>query len=109
MGVAEIILSIEIELDPEDKQYVARCNELGTSTCGDTLDEARDNIAEAIQVHLEALEATGDLERVLSDAGVEITATPTLALMPWGMPENVPLMQPWARKMEGAVRVPVHA
>lgn len=102
MGV--VVLSVEIKL--EDNQYVARCVELGTSTCADTTSEAIDNISEAIELHLEALEEVGELSLVLREAGVEITQPSELAL---ATQERAPLSNNWVRKMESSVRVPVYA
>jgi predicted RNase H-like HicB family nuclease len=39
----------------EDGQYVSHCPELGTVSCGSTIDEAFANLEEAIEVHLSAL------------------------------------------------------
>ena len=44
----------------EDGQYVSHCPELGTVSCGSTLDEAFANLEEAIEVHLSALEEVED-------------------------------------------------
>lgn len=69
----EIALTVDVEREEnEHVQYVARCVELGTSTCGDTVAEALDNIADAIAVHLHALEQLGTREQVLREAGVEV-------------------------------------
>jgi predicted RNase H-like HicB family nuclease len=38
-----------------DKFYVARCPELGVTTQGRTLKEAKKNLKEAIDLHLEAM------------------------------------------------------
>lgn len=56
----------------EEAQYVARCVELGISSCGDSLDEALENIEEATTLYLNTLEEVGERDRVFSDAGIEI-------------------------------------
>ena len=38
-----------------DKFYIARCPELGVTTQGRTLKEAKKNLKEAIDLHLEAM------------------------------------------------------
>ena len=47
------------------------CRELGTASCGDTIDEALQNLEDAIGVHLGALEETGELGRFLRDRNVK--------------------------------------
>ena len=42
-------------VEQEGEQYVSKCLELGTSSCGDTIEEAFSNLEEAINVHLGAL------------------------------------------------------
>ena len=42
-------------VEQEGEQYVSTCLELGTSSCGDTIEEAFSNLEEAISVHLDAL------------------------------------------------------
>ena len=42
-------------VEKEDDQFVSTCPELGTASCGDTIEEAFANLEEAIEVHLSAL------------------------------------------------------
>ena len=48
----------------EDGQFVSLCPELGTASCGDTVDEAFRNISEATIQYLNAIEANGERERI---------------------------------------------
>ena len=50
-------------VEPEDHLFVSYCPELGVASCGETAEEALDNLGEAIAVHLEALEEIGELRR----------------------------------------------
>ena len=59
-------------VEKEGDQFVSICRELGTASCGDTIEEAFSNLEEAIEVHLEALKETGERERVFSERGIEI-------------------------------------
>jgi predicted RNase H-like HicB family nuclease len=63
-------------VDKEDDQFVSYCRELGTASCGDTVDEALANLGEAIEVHLEALEETGELLRFLRERNIRIDIAP---------------------------------
>lgn len=102
----EIALTVDIEREENERvQYVARCVELGTSTCGDTVDEALENIADAIAVHLHALERLGQREQVLRDAGVEVMLPSARALTTEGMTYRSEV-----QKMRSSLRLPaVHA
>lgn len=56
----------------EEDVWTAKCQELGTATFGDTFEEARQNIEEAIQVHLSTLEDVGERERFFKENGIKI-------------------------------------
>ena len=60
----------------EDEQWVSRCRELGTSSCGDTAEEALDNLSDAIDVHLGALEESGEINWVLRERNINIYLPP---------------------------------
>ena len=62
--------------EKEDGQFVSYCPELGTSSCGDTVDEALANLGEAIEVHLDALEEVGTLHDVLRERHIRIDSGP---------------------------------
>ena len=65
------ILLTEV-IEPEDGQFAAHCLELGTATCGDTIEEALGNLREAIMVHLNALEEVGTRGRVFEERNIAI-------------------------------------
>lgn len=69
-------ITLTVRIEPDDDQYVARCVELGTSTCGDDFDEALANITEAVSLHLDVLDARGELADALAAAGVAPGPTP---------------------------------
>ena len=59
-------------VEREEEQFVSFCRELGTTSCGDTIDEALQNLEDAIEVHLAALEETGELGRFLRERNINI-------------------------------------
>ena len=59
-------------VEKEGAQYVSYCRELGTSSCGDTSDEALINLGDAIEVHLNALQEVGELHKVLRERRIRI-------------------------------------
>lgn len=48
-------MKLTIKIWKEDKWYIARVPELGVTTQGKTLKEAKGNLREATQLHLEAM------------------------------------------------------
>jgi len=60
----------------EGSQFVSHCRELGTSSCGDTVDEALESLGDAIGVHINALIETGELHRVLRERNIRIDLQP---------------------------------
>ena len=58
-------------LRQEDDIWSAECKELGTASCGDTFEEARANLREAIGLHLNTLEDVGECERFLKENNIK--------------------------------------
>lgn len=63
----------------EEDVRTAGCKELGTATFGNTLEEARDSLNEAIELHLNTLEDVGERKRFLKERGIERTAKAELS------------------------------
>jgi len=59
----------------ENKKWVAYCEELGTSTFGRSLTEAKERIRDAVLCHLNALEDVGERERFFKEHGIEFYQT----------------------------------
>ncbi len=51
--------------------YVTFCPELGVYSQGETIEEARANLTEAVELYLESAKELGILGEVLEEAGVE--------------------------------------
>lgn len=51
----------------DDGTWLARCEELGTSTYGNTFEEVKVEIGELIKLHLDTLEKNGERERFLAE------------------------------------------
>jgi predicted RNase H-like HicB family nuclease len=67
IGLAKLRLTILIW--EEEGAYVSRCQELEVASCGDTPEEALDNIREAIELYLENARELGilqDIEPILT-------------------------------------------
>ena len=46
----------------EGNQYVSKCPELEVASCGDTLEEALENLKEAVELYIENAKELGILE-----------------------------------------------
>ena len=63
----------------EEGVFVAHTPELDVSSCGDTADEARQNIRVAVQVFLQTADENGTLADVMEEAGYKPAADGWLA------------------------------
>jgi len=102
MRKATRYITVTVEIEEADGQYAARCVELGTASCGDTLEEAFTNIKEAMAVDLNALEEVGEREEFFKERGIKIRER---------VQREHPLMKPvsseaWTRVYDAKVRVP---
>ena len=61
--------SIRIEIFKEGEEYVASSPELNVSSFGETIEEAKLAIKEAIKAFMEECEKMGTLDDVLEEAG----------------------------------------
>ena len=74
-------LVITEEIWKEGNVYVAHCPELDVVSCGKDIDEARKNLLEVIEIHLEETAKLGTLKAFLEEAGYDVnTSQPTLQL-----------------------------
>lgn len=56
----------------EGHTYVSYCPELDVSSCGNNIDEARNNLKMAVSLFIEEAENMGTLEDILDEAGYEL-------------------------------------
>lgn len=63
------------EYRKEGRKWVGTCQELGTSTFGRKLDEARCRLEEAVELHLETLEQVGERERFFREHQIPVYST----------------------------------
>ena len=86
MSTERDIVVLTSVVEREGDMFVSTCIELGTSSCGDTIQEAFENLEEAIAVHLDALEEVGETERVFEERGIEILRAPIEESVPRPVP-----------------------
>ena len=62
--------TVECKIEKEEGGYSSICKKLGVASCGDNIDEALENLADAIDVHLQTLKDIGQLDQFLKEKGV---------------------------------------
>jgi predicted RNase H-like HicB family nuclease len=97
-----IVILTEI-VEEKDGQFASYCRELGTASCGDTIEEAFANLEEAIKVHGAALNEAGELGRFFRERNINIHDVPPEDLY-LTVPYNTPfktLQQPVSVSLPG--------
>lgn len=61
------------EILPEGDCFVGLCRELDVSSFGDTPDEAKESLQEAVEAFIDGCELLGTLDEVLQESGFELT------------------------------------
>ena len=65
-------IQITEELWKEGSMFVSYAPELDIAACGETAQQAKDNLQEVIQINFEEMKKLGTLEKFLIDAGFDI-------------------------------------
>ena len=61
--------------EEEDGRWVGICHELGASAYGDTLEEARGELSDAVLLEMNEMRRLGFGEEFLADRGVKVSVT----------------------------------
>ena len=61
----------------EGSVYVSYCPQLDVSSCGDTVEEARRMLKEAVYLFIEGAEELGTLKEILEEAGFQLEMSDT--------------------------------
>ncbi len=56
----------------EGEQWVSECVELGTASCGDSIEDAFDALNDATVLYLQAVEEAGETDRIFRERGIEV-------------------------------------
>jgi predicted RNase H-like HicB family nuclease len=64
-----IILELSIFVRKEGNQYASWCPELDVASCGDTMEEACDNLDDAVDLYLDTLAKEGKFFEILEERG----------------------------------------
>jgi predicted RNase H-like HicB family nuclease len=60
------------EIWKEGNMYTSYCHELDVVSCGDTVEKARENLKDAIEIFLEETAKKGILKELLEEAGFSL-------------------------------------
>ncbi len=67
--------------DEVEGGYSISCLDLGVTSQGETIDEAKKNIVEAVELYLESARDIGILDEILEEAGIDLkTASDAITL-----------------------------
>ena len=69
-----VVLTGTVQWD--EVAYWSRSPELGVASCGDTIEEALDNLGEALAIFFEDLADIGTLDRELREKGLAVNTGP---------------------------------
>lgn len=64
-------IHLKVEIFKEDDVYVAMTPELNVSSFGETIDDAKASVKEAIEAFIEECERMGTLDEVLEESGFQ--------------------------------------
>jgi predicted RNase H-like HicB family nuclease len=67
---------LTLTVSKEGKHYVSECEELGTASFGETVDEAVANVIDASTEYLRAIERLGERKRIFKERGIAIRRAP---------------------------------
>ncbi len=72
IGAPDFVFSLTFDLEQEGNQWTATCLELGTSTFGDTINEAKNELQEAVILQLDEMERLGFIDDYLEENRVQV-------------------------------------
>ncbi len=76
----ELILTVVIK--KESGKYSSWCPELDVASQGDTVEEARKNLKEAVESHVETMIKNGDVKELLEKLGMSLEDLKKKTLLP---------------------------
>jgi predicted RNase H-like HicB family nuclease len=69
-------LMLTLRVAKEGDQWSAICEELGTATYADTVEEALAELRELVGLHLDALKDVGERKQFFEDHGIDVHTVP---------------------------------
>lgn len=65
-------IEFNVEVWKEGDMFVSYVPQIDISSCGKTVDQARNNIREALELYFDESENMGTLQQILEEAGFEV-------------------------------------
>lgn len=65
-------ITLTLEVEREDDQYVALCPELDVASYGDSVEDAIEHLKDAVSLYLDSIEQDGERPRVFQERGIKI-------------------------------------
>ena len=69
----EVFIELSVLVRRQENRFASWCPELDVASCGDTIDEACDNLHDAIDLYLDTLSDEGELMQVLQERSINPT------------------------------------
>lgn len=73
-------LHLSEEIWKEDNMYLSYCPELDIASCGVTIEQAKKNLKEVVQINIEETKKKGVFRTFLEEAGFDLTQGDDLTL-----------------------------
>ena len=73
-------LKVTEEIWKEGGMYVSYCPELDVASCGESAEQAKENLHEAILITIEETQKMGTFDQFIQEAGFEVVQKDTLAV-----------------------------
>jgi len=66
----ERMITLTLEVEREDDQYLSLCPELDLASYGDTVEDALSHLKDAVLLYLDTIEQDGERERIFRERGI---------------------------------------
>ena len=67
-------IAVEVVVTKEGNRYSSWCPDLDIASCGDSSEEAIENLGDAIDLYLNTLEEEGERERVFKERSIRVVS-----------------------------------
>jgi len=99
-----IILAIIFNKE-EDGRWTAECEQLGTATYADTLQQVEEEILEMVELHLNALESVGERKRFFRENKIKMLTGKPDKTVKLTIPTNAEFAKPIIHTFENSLQV----
>ncbi len=101
----DYIILIIIFNKEKDGRWTAECEQLGTATYADTLEQVEKEIVEMVELHLNALESVGERKRFFKENKIKMFTGKPDKTVKLTIPTNAEFAKPIIHRFENSVQV----